>query len=206
MIDSNIARIEERMTEIRARIDSLSAAPSGVTAKAPAPRTSLGPAPAEQSFHSILHRVLGVPRPVRDPDGHSVQPLSGSDQSGDSISRVVESAANRYTLDPKLISAVIEVESGGNTRAVSSAGAMGLMQLMPSNIPAGTPDPYEPAMNIDLGAKQLRALLDQFNGNLDSALAAYNAGPGAVRRYGGVPPYPETQQYVRKIKEILGRE
>jgi soluble lytic murein transglycosylase-like protein len=109
-------------------------------------------------------------------------------------------AAKRNELDPALLSAVIGQESGFQPRAVSSAGAIGLMQLMPETArELGVRDPFDPAQNVDGGAKYLRTLIDRYHGRLDFALAAYNAGPGAVDKFGGVPPYPETQAYVKNI-------
>jgi soluble lytic murein transglycosylase-like protein len=112
----------------------------------------------------------------------------------------ISAAAKRHELDPALLSAVVRKESGFQPRAISSAGAMGLMQLMPETARAlGVRDPFDPAQNIDGGAKYLRGLIDRYHGRLDLALAAYNAGPGAVDRFGAVPPYPETQAYVKNI-------
>ena len=116
----------------------------------------------------------------------------------------IASSAAKYSLDPNLVKAVMTVESDGDPRAVSPAGAMGLMQLMPANVAeAGVTDPFDPAQNIDAGARQLAQLMNEFGGNLDLTLAAYNAGPNAVKRFGGIPPYPETQNYVRKIRALL---
>jgi soluble lytic murein transglycosylase-like protein len=112
----------------------------------------------------------------------------------------ISAAAKRHELDPALLSAVVGQESGFQPRAVSGAGAMGLMQLMPETARAlGVRDPFDPAQNVDGGAKYLRGLIDRYRGRLDLALAAYNAGPGAVDRFGAVPPYPETQAYVKNI-------
>jgi soluble lytic murein transglycosylase-like protein len=112
----------------------------------------------------------------------------------------IASAAKRHELDPALLAAVVRQESGFRSRAVSRAGAMGLMQLMPETARAlGVRDPFDPSQNIDGGAKYLRGLIDRYHGRLDLALAAYNAGPGAVDRFGAVPPYPETQAYVKNI-------
>lgn len=111
-------------------------------------------------------------------------------------------AAERHRVDPALVFAVIDAESGWNPFAVSSKGARGLMQLMPDKArELGVEDSFDPQQNLEGGVRHLRGLLEQYNGNLDFALAAYNAGGGAVRRAGGVPNYPETRNYVRKITD-----
>lgn len=113
---------------------------------------------------------------------------------------IVQTAAQRNHLDPALLDAVIGQESGFRPDVVSGAGAIGLMQLMPSTArELGVSDPFDPAQNVEGGAKYLRSLLDRYDGRLDLALAAYNAGPGAVDHFGGVPPYKETQEYVSSI-------
>ena len=113
---------------------------------------------------------------------------------------VIDAAAQKHELDPALLSAVIERESNYDPHAVSKAGAMGLMQLMPDTARGlGVRDPFDPAQNIEGGATYLRGLIDRYHGRLDVALAAYNAGPGAVDHYGGVPPYAETRAYVQGI-------
>ncbi|MDQ6779663.1 MAG: lytic transglycosylase domain-containing protein [Candidatus Eremiobacteraeota bacterium] len=114
--------------------------------------------------------------------------------------RIVSAAAQRNEVDPALLTSVIGQESGFDPRAVSKAGAMGLMQLMPDTARSlGVKDPFDPAQNVEGGARMLRQLLDRYHGRVDFALAAYNAGAGVVDRYGGIPPYAETQQYVRDI-------
>ncbi len=113
---------------------------------------------------------------------------------------LIQSAAQRHELDPALLSAVVQHESNFDPHAVSKAGAEGLMQLMPDTArELGVHDPFDPAQNVDAGASYLRGLIDRYHGRLDLALAAYNAGSGAVDKYGGVPPYPETRAYVQGI-------
>lgn len=123
-------------------------------------------------------------------------------ESDGSFNGMIAAAANKYQVDPKLISAVAEAESGGNQSAVSPAGAVGVMQLMPDTAAALGVNPYDKAQNIEGGAKYLRQMLDNFGGDIRKAVAAYNAGPQAVREYGGVPPYPETQDYVEHVLEL----
>jgi soluble lytic murein transglycosylase-like protein len=113
---------------------------------------------------------------------------------------IIAAAARRYEVDPQLVNAVINQESGFQPNAVSKAGAMGLMQLMPETAKSlGVRDPFDPEQNVEGGTALLRGLLDRYHGQLDLALAAFNAGTGAVDKYGGVPPFAETQNYVRNI-------
>ncbi len=117
--------------------------------------------------------------------------------------RLVAEAAERHGLDPALVRAVVGVESGFQPEAVSPKGAQGLMQLMPTTArDLGVTDPFDPAANLDGGSRYLSSLVARYEGDLAKALAAYNAGMGAVARHGGVPPYAETRQYVQRV---LGR-
>lgn len=124
----------------------------------------------------------------------------------DKLDRVVREAAERNKLDPALVKAVIGVESGGNPAAVSRKGALGLMQLVPATAERfGVGDAFDPAQNVEGGTRYLRTLLNRYNGDLERALAAYNAGENAVERSGGVPNIPETRNYVQRVTESYFR-
>jgi hypothetical protein len=119
---------------------------------------------------------------------------------------IIKEAADRYGVSEELIAAVIEAESQFNPRAVSRRGAQGLMQLMPRTAATlGVEDPFSPRENIHGGVRHLRSLMDRFDNNVPLALAAYNAGHVAVLHYGGIPPYPQTRAYVRRILRQLER-
>lgn len=116
------------------------------------------------------------------------------------VDEIIEVFSEKYGVDEDFIKAIIKQESGFNPKATSKKGAMGLMQLMPKTAKAlGVVDAYNPSQNIEGGVKHLKGLLDSYNGDKELALAAYNAGSGAVRKYGGIPPYKETQNYVKSI-------
>ncbi|WP_061246935.1 lytic transglycosylase domain-containing protein [Leptospira noguchii] len=119
-----------------------------------------------------------------------------------SLSKIIHQESEKNNLDPRLVQSVIKAESNFKTDAVSPKGAIGLMQLMPSTANSlGVEDPFDPAENVAGGTKFLSDLLNKYK-NLDHALAAYNAGPSAVDRYSGIPPYRETRNYVEKVKKF----
>ena len=129
---------------------------------------------------------------------------SGSSSGDSSIRAIISRHAATFRLEEALVRAVIKAESGYNPRAVSKKGAQGLMQLMPDTARLlKVRDPLDAEENIRGGSRYLRLMLDEFNGNLDLALAAYNAGPNAVRRHGGIPPYEETRTYVDRVKTYM---
>lgn len=129
---------------------------------------------------------------------------AGPDPAGTGAGRwreMIDRVAGELGMDADLLEALVEAESGGNERAVSGAGAQGLTQLMPATARGlGVADAFDPEQNLRGGARYLKQQLDRYGGDMDRALAAYNAGPGAVDRYGGIPPFRETQAYVPKVK------
>jgi soluble lytic murein transglycosylase-like protein len=120
------------------------------------------------------------------------------------FAEIIDRTASREGVDPRLVRAVIQVESAFQADARSRKGAMGLMQLMPDTARRyAVANPFDPVANIEAGIKHLKTLLARY-ADLSHVLAAYNAGEGAVERFGGVPPYPETQNYVRQVRRLLG--
>jgi len=183
------------------------AAIAGV-AGAPGIIPSLGSAsPAGERFAALVS-ANGSAAERLSPSGREAQRLDSGDievqHSGpQDIQALIATAASAAGVEPALVRAVSEAESGFNATARSRAGTIGLMQLMPATAQAlGVQNPYDPAQNVQGGAHYLHELLDRFAGDVPSAVAAYNAGPGAVERYGGIPPYAETRAYVARVMDL----
>jgi soluble lytic murein transglycosylase-like protein len=148
-------------------------------------------------LQSLMERAQSTNQ-TSDKTDQSTGDYQGYQQS--SFADIIESISSKYGVDPSLVGALIKNESNFNANAESYAGAQGLMQLMPSTASSlGVTNSFDPKQNIEGGVKYLSNLLDMYNGDVSLALAAYNAGPGAVNKYQGIPPYQETQTYVDRV-------
>ena len=137
-------------------------------------------------------------------EGRKAQHLNIGRSTPSAYVDIISRNCEKYSLEEGLVHAVIKAESNYNSSAVSKKGALGMMQLMPGTARLLNVDnPLDAEENIGGGSRYLRQMLDEFNGNLDFAIAAYNAGPNAVKRHGGIPPYEETRTYVKKVKQYL---
>lgn len=216
-----IGAITARISEIQSRISSLTPQPASAPVSAAAPAApvfaqalaaaSAPPGGAVHGNTALPNGPSGVavppaslgPLPV-SPSDVGVVPLTSTASEPGDYGTLIEKYAAQNGLPPSLVKAVIQTESSGNPRCVSGAGAMGLMQLMPANVKeAGISDPFDPEQNIAAGTKQLAGLMSQYHGDLDLALAGYNAGPSNVRKYGGVPPFTETRNYIQRVRAAM---
>jgi soluble lytic murein transglycosylase-like protein len=175
----SVETVTSRVSQIEAMI---AAAQSGV----------MSPGTSSTNFNSTLASAQSAAMPTA---------TAASIGAGDNAySDLIQGAAAKYGLDPSVLKGLIKQESGFNPNAGSPAGAQGLTQLMPATAASlGVADVHDPAQAIDGGAHYLKMQLDRFGGDYTKALAAYNAGPGAVQQFGGVPPYAETRNYVTKV-------
>lgn len=162
--------------------------------------------PAEQTvqpFTEVLKSSASVKTKfnvINKADINNISNAAPIKTSKSQILNIISKLSKKYDIDENLIKAVVKQESGFRTDAVSHCGAMGLMQLMPATAKGlGVKDPFDPIQNLEGGIKYLKGKLNQYNGNLILALAAYNAGSGNVAKYNGVPPFKETQNYVKSI-------
>ena len=178
---------------IGARIDAIQAQINALT----------GSAPAAAGFDQALASASGATAaPTATAAAAGAAPVNTTLGGGEpsQFDGEIQAAAQKYGLDPALLKALIRQESNFDPNAGSPAGAQGLTQLMPGTARSlGVTDSNDPKQAIDGGAKYLKQQLDAFGGDVEKALAAYNAGPGAVKKYGGIPPYAETQNYVKKV-------
>ena len=166
----------------------------------PTPQTPPDESKVRERFETVLQEVLDDPyeRDSGSSNVNIVVPASVSARMAmweDKLQELCE----KYGVDPHLARAVMRMESGGNPNAISRAGAIGLMQLMPGTARGLGVDPKDPHRNLEGGIKYLAQLSDKYDGDLTKTLAAYNAGSGRVDSYGGIPPFPETQRYVKNV-------
>lgn len=153
-----------------------------------------------QDYRDQAIRVRQKNFSVKAPTDKPARPTKDDLEAPEQIRKAIDDSARKFKLPVQLVTAIIKVESNFNPRAVSSEGARGLMQLMPTTAERlGVRNSFDITQNINGGCKYLKGLLERFDGNLELAVAAYNAGPGAVAKYGKVPPYRQTQDYVKKV-------
>lgn len=184
--------IGARIAEIQSKIDALVGSPVAAAGFDQALTAASATSGASSAGGPVAAAAsTGTSAPVSSSLG------GGSPSEFDPL---IEAAASKHGLDPALLKALIRQESNFDPNAGSPAGAQGLTQLMPGTAASlGVTDVHDPAQAIEGGAKYLKQQLDTFGGDVEKALAAYNAGPGAVKKHGGIPPYAETQNYVRKV-------
>lgn len=190
---SGVAKVEARIREISDRFEK--------------------PEPKKTVFVQVLEKAEKKDLTISERgSSRSAGDIPGYDPSRETPGRIPQASleemilrkSREYGVDGDLIRAVIQMESGGKAHVVSSAGAMGLMQLMPSTAKMlGVEDAFDPEQNMDGGVRYLKMMLDRFNGDEKLALAAYHSGPGRVEQYGGIPPFPIVNRYVKTVTSIV---
>lgn len=212
------ASLETQRASIQRQLASIPARPAPAPGSHANPAADLPPAPPlspdgqallappPDSFSAQIQSASVQPRLFWPPPRPPVPILDCAPMPAAQLAPLFRDAASAYGLDPLLLRAVAQRESGYNPCAVSPVGAMGLMQLMPATAAMlGVEDPFDAGQSILGGARFLRFLLDRYQNDLPLALSAYNAGPGAVERHGGIPPFAETRDYVSAILRALGQ-
>jgi soluble lytic murein transglycosylase-like protein len=153
----------------------------------------------------LVRTVARSARPKSDAAAPQIELPASSTDAPSALAKLVDDISLRHAVDRDLVHSMILVESNYNPLAISNKGALGLMQLIPSTARRlGVSDAFNPAQNVEAGVRYLKYLLDHYNGDHNLALAAYNAGEGTVQKFGGVPPFPETQNYVYRVGKALG--
>jgi soluble lytic murein transglycosylase-like protein len=191
--------IVQRVQQLQGLIEQTRQAGSGIapTSATISPSTTASQVPAGD-FATALQAATTAD--ASSPTATQSESVAGATGDSGEYDSVIEQASQRYGVDPAVLHGLIQQESGFDPSAQSSAGASGLTQLMPGTASSmGVANPLNPTESIEGGARYLSQLMSQFGGNTEDALAAYNAGPGAVQQYGGIPPYAETQSYVSKV-------
>lgn len=164
-----------------------------------------GPQPAAPPAQATAGSAAAAAKAQAQPQSGTAEAAATTPLQSTSLDGMIREAAQKHDVDPNLVRAIIKVESNFNPYAVSRKGARGLMQLMPQTARSlGVRNLYDPGQNINGGVRYLKQMLETFPGKLELSLAAYNAGPAAVERHGGVPPYTETKQYVNKVSSLYG--
>jgi len=188
---ANIQRVQKRVSQIRESIFPSADGKKG----------------GERTFTEVLNKIEKKESPSSgktDRNTNNTVTLGRKDPVD--LEDLIIKNSEKYGVDEDLVRAVIKMESGGNPKAVSSAGAQGLMQLMPSTAEMlGVKDPFDPEQNVDGGVRYLRDMLQRYGGNERLGLAAYHSGPSRVDRYGGVPPHPAVTHYVKTVQAIVER-
>lgn len=203
------AAIQARVREIQSRIAELRGKSPADAPAVPQPPTLGAPAPRpEPNFARIFSQAMAEPAEYAplNPFGGAAGVAGPAPEKAELRTMAIQ-AAQRHGLDPQLFLNLIQQESAFNPNAESRAGARGLAQLMPATARMlGVENSWDPQQNLEGGAKYLAQMMKQFGGDERLALAAYNAGPGAVRKHGGIPPFRETQNYVEKITSATRRD